>query len=400
MRIAFLLDEYLPESTRIHAKMCHDLALEFLRRGHEVVVISPGDRQQSNHLEIEHIDDVEIWRFKSPPTRGLGNIKRAINESLLSYRAFRAIRAPIQSAPFDICINYSPSIFFGPLASFIKKHGAYVYLVLRDFFPQWIIDEGMIRSWSPIAKYFRLFEHINYQVSDCIAVQSPANIPSFQAMYKKPVNLSVLMNWAAIKQHSRSLEAEAFLNGFGIVGKTVFFYGGNIGHAQDMSNILRLAKGMLHQFNVHFLLVGQGDEFQLVEQLIIEWELHNVTLLPSIPQEKYNELLSVVDVGLFSLSSRHFAHNFPGKLLGYMEHSLPILGSVNAGNDVIDIVNNSGAGYVSVNGDDDAFLGHALKLAQEQEFREKMGSFARALLKSTFSVASAADAIIQQATKH
>ena len=396
MRIALLPDDYLPESTRSHAKMLHDLAVEFVSRGHKVIIITPGVWHQPKPVTIDHIDGVEVWRFRSKPTRGLGKAQRAINETLLSFRAYQAIKHLVKLEPFDLCINYSPTIFFGPLAYFLKAHGAYIYLVLRDFFPQWVIDEGMISEHSLAARYLRFFEHFNYRVSDCIAVQSPANIEVFKKMYPKPVNLSVLMNWIVAKPVKCSQSSKLFLKELGIEKKVVFFYGGNIGHAQDMANIMRLARGLLSHQHVHFLLVGQGDEYELVNQLKIDWSLKNVSLIPSVSQNEYQQLLSAVDVGIFSLSNKHYAHNFPGKLLGYMVQSLPILGSVNFGNDVIDFVHDSGSGFVTVNGDDEGFLKNALILANDPIIRERAGSNACQLLKDYFSVTSAAEKILEQ----
>ncbi|WBA79643.1 glycosyltransferase family 4 protein [Endozoicomonas sp. GU-1] len=396
MRIALLPDDYLPESTRSHAKMLHDLAVEFVNRGHKVVVITPGVWHQPKPVMMDHIDGVEVWRFRSKPTRGLGNVQRAINETLLSFRAYQAIKHLVRLEPFDLCVNYSPTIFFGPLAYFLKAHGAYIYLVLRDFFPQWIIDEGMISEHSLASRYLRFFEHFNYRVSDCIAVQSPANVNVFTKMYPKPVNLTVLMNWTVAKPVTYSESARLFLTELGIDEKVIFFYGGNIGHAQDMANLMRLAKGLWNHQHVHFLLVGQGDEYELVTQLKIDWNLENVTLIPSVSQDEYQQILSAVDVGLFSLSNKHSAHNFPGKLLGYMVQSLPILGSINAGNDVIDFIHDSGSGFVTVNGDDKAFLENALLLANDPALRERAGINACKLLMDSFSVTSAADKIIEQ----
>ena len=396
MRIALLPDDYLPDSTRCHAMMIHELAVEFVRRGHEVVVITPGSWDQPKKLIIDYIDGVEVWRFRSKPTRDVGRIYRAINESLLSWRAYVAIKNLVKTKPFHLCVNYSPTIFFGPLAVFLKKKGAFVYLILRDFFPQWVIDEGIIKDGSPVAHYFRFFERLNYRVSDCVALQSPANISVFKKIYPYNVNLNVLMNWTTTNSLQRSCNAELFLKEYKLDDKLIFFYGGNIGHAQDMSNVLRLARGLLDHQHIHFLLVGQGDEYSLVEKLIEEWHLDNVTILPSVPQDKYRELLSVVDVGVFSLSTKHAAHNFPGKLLGYMAQSLPILGSVNEGNDVIEIINNSGAGFVSVNGDDKILLNNALQLACNSIIREKMGENSHQLLKDSFSVVSAADSILDR----
>lgn len=101
-------------------------------------------------------------------------------------------------------------------------------------------------------------------------------------------------------------------------------------------------------------------------------------------------ILADVDVGLFSLSAQHTAHNFPGKLLGYMVESLPVLGSVNAGNDLQYIINHYNAGFVHINGEDDELLCSARKLCQDIALRKAMGGDAYKLLCEEFSVNSAA----------
>ncbi len=394
MKIVLLSDDYLPNSTRVHAKMLHELALEFTDRGHEVVVITPGYWQQTEKLIQDFIEGVEVWRFKSRPTRGVGKIKRAINESMLSIQAYSAVREKLNKQKFDICVNYSPTIFFGPLAWYFKIKKTYIYLVLRDFFPQWIIDQGMVKEKSPIVKYFRAFEHLNYRASDCIALQSPANLTLFEKMYPIHTNYRVLMNWTKAKPTSIT---EVFdKKEFGLDDKVVLFYGGNIGHAQDMMNLIKLAQNLSNHQNAHLLLIGQGDEFELVEQKILSLNLSNVTLLPSVSQEEYIKIVAGVDIGLFSLSSRHTAHNFPGKLLGYMVESLPILGSVNNGNDVLKLVNGSGAGLVSINGEDDIFLANAIELVNNTSLRKSMGKKSFELVNQNFSVESAADDILSQ----
>ncbi|TON07514.1 glycosyltransferase WbuB, partial [Vibrio parahaemolyticus] len=69
---------------------------------------------------------------------------------------------------------------FGPLMHWFKRHcGTYNYLVLRDMFPQWVIDEKLISAKSPIASYFRFFERVNYNASDTIGLMSPANVAYF-----------------------------------------------------------------------------------------------------------------------------------------------------------------------------------------------------------------------------
>lgn len=395
-RIALLPDDYLPSSTLVHAKMFHELAHEFMKQGHEVVVITPGLPNQAEKLLIDTVDGVVVWRFRAGLRRGVGKLKRAINESLLSIQAWDAIKNQVETEPFDLCVNYSPTIFFGYLAKkFKNKYNTYIYLVLRDMFPQWIIDEGLIKDGSFIAKYFRFFEHLNYKTSNKIGLMSKANVEYFRSINPQYNNVEILHNWASLIPsffESYSIDIRETYN---LTDKVIFFYGGNIGFAQDMNNLLRLANRLKLHPKAHFLFVGQGDEFELINKLKKDYNLGNVTILPSVNQSQYQEMLTQVDVGLFTLAKTHKAHNFPGKLLGYMVQSLPILGSVNVGNDLIKYINDSGSGFAHVNGEDDALFTSAVKLLDNKlELREQMGLESFKLLQQSFSVEQAAQKIL------
>ena len=102
---------------------------------------------------------------------------------------------------------------------------------------------------------------------------------------------------------------------------------------------------------------------------------------------------------MFSLAYNHTAHNFPGKLLGYMVESKPILGSVNPGNDLSSIINSSNAGFVYVNGDDKSLADAATLLVNNHKLRQEMGKNSRALLLREFSVESAVTSILKSAKR-
>jgi len=276
VKIALFPDDYLPDSTLVHAKMFHELALEFKRLGHEPVIITPSHGKQTKRLQVDYLDGVEIWRFRNPPMRGQGKVKRVISETLLSLNAFLAIKNAKDISSFELCVNYSPTIFFGPLMHWFKRKAkTFNYLVLRDMFPQWVIDEGLISAKSPIASYFHFFEKLNYNASDCIGLMSPANVDYFRTLHSEYNNLQVLRNWADINPVSFSSQLIDIRKLYDLNDKVIFFYGGNIGHAQDMRNLLRLVKSMAPYSNAHFLFIGQGDEFELVKQAIAVENLHN-----------------------------------------------------------------------------------------------------------------------------
>ncbi|MGC2868735.1 glycosyltransferase family 4 protein [Proteus vulgaris] len=396
LNLALIIDDYLPHSTRVGAKMFHELALELQSHGHHITVITP-DKNLSSHLVVDSLDGITIWRFKNGPIKDIKKIPRAINESLLSFNAWKAIKHLVNKDSFDGIIYYSPSIFWGKLVNKLKKKcQCPSYLILRDLFPQWIIDAGILKQGSLIEQYFRFFERYSYKQASIIGLMSQKNLDYFYNHEKnKDFKCEILRNWANTSpipfENSKYISIRKSLN---LQNKTIFFYGGNIGHAQDMGNLMRLVKKMSVYPDAHFLFIGQGDEVELINTLANKWNLSNFSYLPSVDQEEFKLILKEMDIGLFSLASHHSAHNFPGKLLGYMANHIPILGSVNEGNDLQELVNKENAGFIHINGEDDDLFVSAKKLYFDVELRKKCGHDAYSLLCKEFSVTSIAETIV------
>ncbi len=400
MHLALVIDDYLPYSTRVAAKMMHELAKELMHQGHQVTVITPHFDPTKERLIQENFDDVAVWHFYSGAIKDVGKVTRAINETLLSFRAWQAISSQVKQGSFDGVIYYSPSIFFGSLVAKLKKRcHCPSYLVLRDFFPQWAIDSALIKAGSVIEHYFRFFEKISYKQADMIGVMSQRNLDIFNQTTVHQYPASILRNWASLIPHQTKPDSLNIRKQLNLENKVIYFYGGNIGHAQDMENLMRLVKNMQPYNSAHFLFIGQGDEVELIQALAEEWKLTNFSYLSSVDQKEFKNILAQVDVGLFSLSAKHSAHNFPGKLLGYMVQSLPILGSINQGNDLMPLVNDSGAGFISINGDDDELLANAIKLQENSNLRKKIGVAGYRLLEREFAVPTIASIIVNSLRK-
>ncbi|WP_332406325.1 glycosyltransferase family 4 protein [Vibrio metschnikovii] len=254
----------------------------------------------------------------------------------------------------------------------------------------------MISSGSVIEKYFRFFEKYSYDQADMIGLMSEKNQQLFNVATDSQYQTEILRNWAELKPHVLNSADDSIRRKLNLEDKVIYFYGGNIGHAQDMANLMRLTRAMMKHERAHFLFVGQGDEVSLINQLAKEWALNNFTYLPSVNQDEFKNLLADVDIGLFSLSAHHTAHNFPGKLLGYMVQSIPILGSVNRGNDLLEIVNYNQAGFISINGEDDKLYQDALSLYQDVLLRKNVGRNAFTLLEREFSVQAAGQVMLEK----
>ncbi|MDD5131474.1 MAG: glycosyltransferase family 4 protein [bacterium] len=391
MRILIIAVYYLPKP-KSTAKIIHDLAVEFCRLGHEAIVLTPDDTLRTGS-EIACIDGVKILRVRTGKIDGSFRIFRGINERLLSPILWQQGRKFFRDNACDIVIWWSPSIFLGSLVKKLKKQfNCPSYLILRDIFPQWAIDAGILKR-GLISWYFHRKELEQYEAANVIGVQSPGNLSYFRRNgLDQKYRLEVLYNWTRLKE--QDIPATNYREQLGLQGKVVFFYGGNIGVAQDMDNLIRLAENMLNETQAHFLLVGEGSEVERLKGLIKKKKLTNLTIHNAVDQQKYLAMLSEFDVGLILLDRRHQTQNFPGKMLGYMYYSLPILASINPGNDLQDVLEKKSAGLVCLNGDDARFKDYAIRLTRDSKLRKQIGARARSLLESTFSVSRAAAQIL------
>lgn len=395
MRICIVVDDYLPDSTKVTAKMMHELAQHFVANGHTITIVTPGVNL-AHLFEMVELDRVKILRFSSGAIKNVSKFKRLINEILLPYRSWRVLKSYFESNVHDYIVYYSPSIFWFYLIQKLKRlWGAPAYLILRDLFPQWVIDSGLIKKYSVIGLFLRYCELKNYHAANSIGLQSPGNVRWFLKHNQKFRNVHVLYNWgsSSVFANPKKGKEETFRERLNLEKKIVFFYGGNIGHAQDMMNIIRLAERMQIFPNAHFLLVGAGDEYELVENAVAKEKISNVTLMSSVPQLEYKKMLSEFDIGLFTLNAKHQTHNFPGKIIEYMLQGKPILGSVNSGNDLQEVIHSGNAGFVSISGEDDLFFQNATLLL-DKKTRDRVGKNSKRLLIQKFSVDSAVNTIL------
>lgn len=391
MRILLIVVYYPPSETSA-AQMMHALAREFARLGHKVVVATPSETSRQA-LTIEEKDGITILRIRVGALRRVGNVIRMWREGRISKAMWRHGQTFFRSNPCDLVVFYSPTIFFGELVQRLKAiWRCPSYLVLRDIFPKWAVDTGILRE-GVIYKYLKRKELEQYAVSDTIGVEAQGNLDYFDSEVPDVRHrVEVLHNWLDVSEAPAGrTNWRARLS---LKKKIVFFYGGNLGKAQDLDNLLRLAWNVRMHESIHFLLVGSGSEEQRIREKILREKMLNVTVLPPLSQREYLECLSEFDVGVICLDRRLTSHNFTGKLLGYVMCGKPVLASINPGNNLIAFLQKADVGLACINGEDEKLREAAILLASNPSLRERMGKSARALGETIFSVRSAADQIL------
>lgn len=342
-RIALIADTFPPHRTS-GAVQLRDLSREFVRQGHALTVILPSP-EQAESWRLDSVDGVHILRLKAPKTKDLNYVRRTIGEWLMPFAMRRNLRkSPLANENWTGIIWYAPSIFHGPLASSLKNaSNCKGYLIIRDIFPEWAVDMGLMRRGLPYF-FFRSVARYQYSVADIIGVQTSGNLSYFKDWESKSGRtLEILSNWldapARVRCPIRVSETT-------LAGRKLFVYAGNMGVAQGMGIILDLAEALSTREDVGFIFVGRGSDLSRLRNIAREKKLNNVLFFEEIHPDEIPDLYSQCDVGIVTLDFRHKSHNIPGKFLTYMQSGLPVIANINSGNDLANMIRDARLGQV------------------------------------------------------
>ena len=348
MRIALIADTFPPLRTS-GAVQLRDLSREFARQGHQLTVLLPAS-DLDRDWELQNADGVEVLRLRAPRTKDIGYVRRTLGELLMPFAMLRNLRkSPLARQKWDGVVWYAPSIFHGPLARALKRaSGCKGYLIIRDIFPEWAVDMGLMGRGLPY-RFFDAVARYQYSVADVIGVQTPGNLAYFEKWRQQPGRtLEVLQNWLGEPAKKPcAIRVDATL----LAGRKVFVYAGNMGVAQGMDRVLDLAERLLHRPDVGFLFVGRGSDAARLKTTAQARGLSNVVFFDEIDPDEIPDLYAQCSVGIVALDPRHQSHNSPGKFLTYIQSGLPVLANVNAGNDLAALIRREQVGQVCESND-------------------------------------------------
>lgn len=384
MRLALIAEQFPPLRTSCAVQM-RDLALALRDRGHAVTVLVPSQALETG-WEVEDAEGVRVVRLRAMETRDRSYAVRMLGELAMPFQMLRHWRtSPAAADRFDGIAWYSPHIFFGPLARALRRqYRCPTYLILRDIFPEWAADVGVMRR-GPAYRFLQQVARYQFNSADVIGVQTAANLSFFDGVPVRARRIEVLQNWL---RTAPDLGCSIDLGQTRLHGRRIFVYAGNMGVAQGMDKLLRLATEMRNDPGAGFAFVGRGSELARMRETA--GGLPNVAFFDEIPPEEIAGLYAQSHVGLVTLDARHRWHNVPGKFISYMHAGLPVLASVNPGSDLVSLIEQQGVGRVSVEAEGADLADLARDLLARDLKTDGTAERCRALAQQMFSADSAA----------
>jgi colanic acid biosynthesis glycosyl transferase WcaI len=377
----------------------HLLGRELVARGHQVTAITgfpnypqgriyPGYHQRL--WQIEHTDGVRVVRLPLYADHSRSSTRRSL--SYLSFALSASCLGPPLSGAIDAIWVYCAPLTIGIPAQWIGllRNAPFVFNI-HDMWPETVVSSGMMSAGWVVKRLETLAQFI-YRRSAAITVVSPGFKLNLIAKGVPADKIQVIPNWADEDLYRPVPRDEALAEQHGLRGRFNVLYGGNIGAAQSMDNVLAAAARLQTDLPVaQFVLIGDGVETERLHQTAKSRGLSNVRFIDRQPQDRMAHFFALADALLVHLKRDPlFEITIPSKTIAYLACGRPII-TCTIG-DPADVVKDVGAGLACPPEDPTALAQAVCKLYEMPvEQREAMGQAGRAAFLKNYTRAELVD---------
>ena len=329
-----ILSQYYPPETGAPQNRLHSLALNLVKNGCEVEVLTampnyPKMEIFDNYKGLsyfkEFIDGIKVHRSNIYVSKSKGVLKR-----LLNYFSFvlSSIRVSNKLSKTDYVICESPPLFLGISALHIaKKLNAKLIFNVSDLWPESAEKLDIVNNKFFLNLAYKLEQYL-YKKSFLVTGQTQGIIANINNRFP---NVPTLWQPNGVdKEVYDVLENKDWIKSYKLEGKSIYVYAGIIGHAQGLDVIIKAKSWLIkNEFElstkVAFVIIGDGPDKQRLVALNKELNT-KITFIPNTPKIEVLKMLKACQGYIVPLKKLDlFLGAIPSKIFDALALSKPIL---------------------------------------------------------------------------
>jgi colanic acid biosynthesis glycosyl transferase WcaI len=317
-RIFFVNRFYWPDEPAT-GQLLTDLAASLAAAGLRITILTSHPGGSSVPLR-ETRRDVEIIRVRGSRLGRKNLAARVLDFATFLLGARRALAR--LAVPGDTVVALTdPPLLGAVLAGLARQKNLRLIHWVQDVFPEVAMNAGhrlaactrgwRDRAWLGAAGCIVLG-------TDMAALVRKRGVPESQ--------IHIIPNWAPVglaplPHHA----ADGLRERWGLQGKLVVVYSGNLGRVHDFSAIVPLAISLRDDTDIAFVFIGDGARRAALEADVRAHGLTSVHFHPAQPREQLAETLALGDVHLVTLRAGCEELVFPSKLYGIAAVGRPVI---------------------------------------------------------------------------
>ncbi|MBW3594206.1 MAG: glycosyltransferase family 4 protein [Actinobacteria bacterium] len=396
MRIIYVVPHFAPDVAPTGA-LATQLVAEWATRGHTIEVITSFPWYREHRIEagyegrlVRHEDTPwgRISRLHPFPTTDKQNLSRRA----LSFGGFSAMATAVglKGPDADVVVAMSPPLTLGLTGWAIAKarRARFVFNV-QDIFPDVAVEIGAIRN-KLVIRGAAALEKLCYRAADAVTVLSQDLARNVRAKSPDAGKVHVIPNFVDTTAIQPSDKDNRYRREFGLIGKTVVMYAGNVGLSQSLDVVLEAAAALSYEEDLVFVINGHGANRETLEAKARG--LDNIRFIDFQPAERLPEVLAAADVHLIPLRSGLASSSFPSKTYAILAAGRPVIASIDQGTEIAEVIDRAGAGVTTPPDDAEALTKAIRRMLDSLAEAEAMGANGRAYVERYVSPAAVAEA--------
>ena len=273
----------------------------------------------------------------------------------------------------DLVIAIAPALP-GVLTAWLAARlaGARLWIHVQDFEVEAALATGLMRGTSLAARLARWAENRLLKLGDRVSTISPQMCARLVAKGIAPDRVFEMRNWSDARFAPDPAGAAALRSEWGLAGRTVALYSGNIARKQGIEILVEAARLLQHRADIAFVICGEGPNRAELERLAAG--LSNMQLHDLQPAAQMGAMLAMADVHLLPQIAGAADLVLPSKLTNMLASGQPVIATCDAGTGLYGEVD--GCGLVTPPGDAAALAAAISALAADPVRRAELGKAA------------------------
>jgi colanic acid biosynthesis glycosyl transferase WcaI len=258
--------------------------------------------------------------------------------------------------------------------------GARLWIHVQDFEVEAALATGLISG--PAARFARWLEGRLLKLGDHVSTISPQMCAKLAEKGVAADRISELRNWSDPRFAPDPAGAAALRAEWGLEGRIVALYSGNIARKQGIEILIEAARRLGHRPDIALVICGEGPNRAALESLAAG--LPNVQLHDLQPAERMGALLAMADLHLLPQIAGAADLVLPSKLTNMLASGRPVVATCKPGTGLYGEV--EGCGIQVAPGDAAAVASAIAALADAPRLRSKLGAAALARSRERWSM--------------
>ncbi len=364
--------------------MLSDLAFGLSERGVPVEVVS-GRKAYQNRTPLggdgETVRGVKVHRIFALPIRGRRVISRAADYGTFYLFAFFRLLRVLKRGDMVLALTDPPLISVCVCwAARIK--GAKTGGWLHDIFPEVAEELGFRAAKGLPGRLMKWFRNRALENSELVVVIGHKMQEMVVRKMAHPRNVVVIPNWFNADEggaRGSVLDSGQLRDAWGVDGKFVVGYSGNLGRAHSFEEFVQAGKMLKDDEDIVFLIVGGGVLYQELQARVESEGLGNFVFLPYQPRSILSASLAVPDVHLISLNQRLEGLIVPSKFYGIAAAGRPSIFVGDPNGEIAKVIEDARCGRVVGSGDGQGLAEVIRELKANRALASAMGENAHRL---------------------